>query len=239
MAAPPAPPPPLPPLRFAGVYFSDHHEPTDVSKLDNAKLLQKDYHGVVAISGVVPLLCSDADLANLKPGDELFLGVSETPYCQIVRPDKEADTYPFDTIAFAIAAEYSHQQLVTAAVCLKTPDLRGTEAKTVWGCPKFAPVAIDATWYDADPVPLEYAVVSGAPHGTGNNSSAYTFLGANVFSVVTKNKLLENSQISALPPDEGMRQLENRFIGTYVSKIEDGGGCMVSLGVVLTPTASS
>lgn len=237
MAAPPSPPEPL---RFAGVYFSDHHEPTDVSKLDNAKLLQKDYHGVVAISGVVPMLCSDADLANLNPGDELFLGVSATPYCQIVRPDKEADTYPFNDIAFAIAAEYSHQQLVTAAVCLKTPKLQGTNTKTVWGCPKFAPVAIDTNWYNADPVPFEYAVVSGALHGTGDDSSgAYTFLGANVFSVVTRDVLLRTPGMSALTSNEKMKQLENRFIGTYVSKIEDGGGCMVSLGVVLTPTASS
>lgn len=239
------------PRRFAGVYFSDGHDPVEIRKTEQTKRAAEMYCGVVAVSGVVPLLCCDADVGRFTRGDEMFLALrtktggrytESTDYCQIVRPDKEDNVYPMDEVAFATTGEFSHQQLAVAPVCLKPPEPPSDASNpngVVWGCPRFAPVVLEADQGDM------YPSVTGAVHAGARGSldvgNVYTQSGARVFRIVDRATLLAsaNSFAGAAPLDDTAKAklLEDHFIGNFVSKIGDGGGCMVRLGGLLLRTA--
>ena len=237
--------------RFAGVYFSDGHDPVEIRKTEQTKRAAEMYCGVVAVSGVVPLLCCDADVGRFTRGDEMFLALrtktggrytESTDYCQIVRPDKEDNVYPMDEVAFATTGEFSHQQLAVAPVCLKPPEPPSDASNpngVVWGCPRFAPVVLEADQGDM------YPSVTGAVHAGARGSldvgNVFTQSGARVFRIVDRDTLLAsaNSFAGAAPLDDTAKAklLEDHFIGNFVSKIGDGGGCMVRLGGLLLRTA--
>ena len=244
------------PRRFAGVYFSDGHDPVEIRKTEQTKRAAEMYCGVVAVSGVVPLLCCDADIdaGNFTRGDELFLALrtktggrytESTDYCQTVRPDKEADVYPMDEVAFATTGEFSHQQLAVAPVCLKPPEPPSDASNpngVVWGCPRFAPVVLEADQGDM------YPSVTGAVHAGARGSldvgNVFTQSGARVFRIVNRATLLASADsftggpgAVALDDTDKAKLLEDHFIGNFVSKIGDGGGCMVRLGGLLLRTA--
>ena len=244
------------PRRFAGVYFSDGHDPVEIRKTEQTKRAAEMYCGVVAVSGVVPLLCCDADIdvGRFTRGTELFLALrtktggrytESTDYCQIVRPDKEDNVYPMDEVAFATSGEFSHQQLAVAPVCLKPPEPPSADSPNgvVWGCPRFAPVVLEAGQPDM------YPSVTGAVHagarGSLNVGNVFTQSGARVFRIVNRATLLASANsfngggggAAALDDDARAKLLEDHFIGTFVSKIGDGGGCMVRLGALLLRTA--
>lgn len=241
--------------RFAGVYFSDDHSPIRISPTEQFKWASRMHCGVVAVSGVVPLTCCDADIVRLQngglyPGKNLFLALQTktggsfsalADYCQVVRPDKEAGVYPQDSVSFAISGEFSHQQLAAAPVCLVPP--APSDADITWGCPKFAPVVVDTDWWSSPEHPSCHPLVSGAAHvppidpTTADNM--YTQLGARVYRIVDADTLVQSARTFGIENDaDTMAKLfEQHFIGTFVSRIEDGGGLMVDLGVLLSRTA--
>ena len=94
--------------------------------------------------------------------------------------------------------------------------------------------------------PLSHAVVcAGAAHagarGSLNVGNVFTQSGARVFRIVNRATLLTSADsfngAAALDDDARAKLLEDHFIGTFVSKIGDGGGCMVRLGALLLRTA--
>ena len=134
------------PRRFAGVYFSDGYDPVEIRKTEQTKRAA-DNRGVVAVSGVVPLLCCcDADVGNFTR-DEMFLALRPAGRAAPSRPTiarlcgrTKRTTWPDGR------RNVCHNRRILApaarrctSVCLKPPSRRltlQTPNGVVWGCPR-------------------------------------------------------------------------------------------------------
>ena len=216
---------------FAGVWFSDTGVCQRTVNVDDPWYTSHGT-GVVAVSGVVPLLCckKDLDEAAFSPGDRVYLSGAYRPYLQPTITDYPAGVSSRTRVCEAITGEYSHQQIAVGAASTAPPKIDVINAPTKvdvsYGIPQFAPVIFNPP---ADNRGLNPAV-RGPPHFTSetveNSSYEDDFDGGfKVFGICREEKLRD---VPALR--------ERLFIGTFVERL-GASGAMVNLGAALVHSA--
>lgn len=199
---------------FAGVWFSDTGVMTRTEKRDE-HWISGPHTGVIAVAGVVPILCCPDDLAKFRnAGDRVYLTMQPRPYLQSTIED--AGVNPKRRVCDAITGEYSHQQLAVGAVSMNPP-AEGTDVR--YGIPQFAPVVFSDGELDKLPV------VKGAAHGPFATYNAELDGGFKVFGIGTENEIGEDPKVR-----------ERLFIGTFVARL-GASGAMVNLGAALVHSA--
>lgn len=212
---------------FAGVWFSDTGVCQRTVNVDDPWYTSHGT-GVVAVSGVVPLLCckKDLDEAAFSPGDRVYLSGAYRPYLQPTITDYPAGVPPRDRVCEAITGEYSHQQLAVGAVSTAPPNFDVMDAPTKvdvsYGIPQFAPVIFNPS---ADKRGLNPAV-RGPPHFLSKTVETSSYEddfdgGFKVFGICREENLGDDPELR-----------ERLFIGTYVGPL-DASGAMVNLGAAL------
>jgi hypothetical protein len=214
---------------FAGVWFSDTGVCQRTVNVDDPWYTSHGT-GVVAVSGVVPLLCckKDLDEAAFSPGDRVYLSGAYRPYLQPTITDYPAGVPPRDRVCEAITGEYSHQQLAVGAVSTAPPNYNVIGAPTEvkvdvsYGIPQFAPVIFNPL---ADNRGLNPAV-RGPPHFTIENVENSSYEddfdgGFKVFGICREENLRDVPVLR-----------ERLFIGTFVERL-GASGAMVNLGAAL------
>lgn len=201
---------------FAGVWFSDTGVMTRTEKRDE-HWISGPHTGVIAVAGVVPILCCPEDLAKFQnAGDRVYLTMESRPYLQSTIEDVGVTLKR--RVCDAITGEYSHQQLAVGAVSMDPP-AEGTDVR--YGIPQFAPVIF------SDGELNELPVVKGARHSDTVSNTYITELdgGFKVFGIGTENEIGDDPKVR-----------ERLFIGTFVERL-GASGAMVNLGAALVHSA--
>jgi hypothetical protein len=200
---------------FAGVWFSDTGVMVRTEKRDE-HWISGPHTGVVAVAGVVPILCCPDDLDKFTwAGQRVYLTMESRPYLQSTIED--AGVNPKHLVCDAITGEYSHQQLAVGAVSMNPPT-EGTDVR--YGIPQFAPVVFSDGELDKLPV------VQGAAHTTlVDDYNAELDGGFKVFGIGTEDEIPDNPALR-----------ERLFIGTFVDRL-GASGAMVNLGAALVHSA--
>jgi len=222
---------PVKPLKFAGIWVSDQGVVSFADgKPPDQFLFPTD--GVIAVSGVVPIVLSEKTLDSLKVNDLLFLS-DEGP---VVYSPLPGDPGVATTVAFSAAGHVSHQQLAVMPVSVSMPG--ASDAR--WGIPQFGP----AVFSDATGSGGAYRAVKGADHTTPPTADQVSFDdGFRVYDVVNLDAMRKDLKGNGVRDSFGVSkdfaaleaELEARFIGTLREKI---GSCCahVDLGGVLVHT---
>lgn len=200
--------------RFAGVWFSDTGVMVRSEKRDE-HWITGPHNGVVAVAGVVPILCCPEDLSRFtEAGQRVYLKHTNRRVYVESTVTGELDGTGADsrnTYCTAITGEFSHQQLAVGAVSIEPP-AEGTDIR--YGVPQFAPVIFSGGEIDRLPT------VNGASHENRNSLSGLD-RGFRVYGICRESDIPDNSEAR-----------EHTFIGTFVERL-GASGAMVNLGAAL------
>ena len=200
--------------RFAGVWFSDTGVMVRSEKRDE-HWITGPHNGVVAVAGVVPILCCPKDLNKFtKAGQRVYLKHTKKRVYVESTVTGDLDGTGADsrsTYCTAVTGEFSHQQLAVGAVSIEPP-AEGTDIR--YGVPQFAPVIFSGGEIDRLPT------VNGASHKNRNSLSGLD-RGFRVYGICPEREIPNNSEAR-----------EHTFIGTFVERL-GASGAMVNLGAAL------
>ena len=204
--------------RFAGVWFSDTGVMVRSEKRDE-NWITGPHNGVVAVAGVVPILCCPKDLNKFtQAGQRVYLKHTDSRvYVESTVTGELDGTGAGSTGEYctAITGEFSHQQLAVGAVSIEPP-VEGTDVR--YGVPQFAPVIFSRGEIDRLPK------VNGASHTNGTSLDGLD-RGFRVYGICPESEIAENSEAR-----------ERTFIGTFVERL-GASGAMVNLGAALVHSA--
>lgn len=194
---------------FAGIWIGDEALPRRVGPKQSREV--PPVAGSIAVSGVVPVVCTESDAAKFTArGEPVFASLkSVSAYSQLCRGN-------LPDVAYAISSPFSHQQLVTLASETSPPGVPGT----AWGIPQFSPVFFDA---DPPPIPggeLPAAAVRGCAHLIPTEDD----MGIRVPRLLSRDEVVVNEAT-----------YRSAMIGTFVEKLPDDTGVMIDLGGCYAP----